>query len=259
MRSQLLAARLALAALVLAIIVAVAAIAGVRGGAFPYETGLRIMAPATALGVAALIAALAWLRAAIASNSGTAKRMGLVALAGSLAFLFPPLSTLYYGVTMPPIHDAATDPDDAPPFVALAKLRKPGMNATAFDPAAKIQYQGKEVTVSYALHAYKNNLLTKPQFKLMPNSTSPVSTLFWRCFETAKQLGWQVVDSSEKDGRIEATVQSLWFGQVSDIVIRVRAAGGIGARPDIRAESRTLATDDGFNIFLLKAFRQKLD
>jgi hypothetical protein len=259
MRSQLLAARLALAALVLALLMAAAAIAGVRGGAFPYDTGMKVMIPATVLGLAALIAALAWLRAAIASNTGTGKRMGLVALLGSLAFLFPPLSTLYYGFTMPPIHDAATDPDDAPQFVALAKLRQPGMNSPVFDPQQKIRYQGEDVTVSYALHAYKNNLLTKPQFKLMPNSASPVSTLFWRCFETAKKLGWQVVDSSEKDGRIEATAQSLWFGQVSDIVIRVRAAGGIGARPDIRAESRTLATDNGFNIFLLKAFRQKLD
>ncbi|HEY0266777.1 MAG TPA: DUF1499 domain-containing protein [Rhizomicrobium sp.] len=259
MRSQLLAARLAFAALVLAVLAAASAVVGVRSGTFPYETGIRIMAPATALGLVALAGALVWLRGAIASNTGTGKRLGLAALLGSLAFLYPPLSTLYYGATMPPLHDAATDPDDPPQFVALAKLRRPEMNSPVFDPQAKIRYQGEEVTVSFALHAYKNNLLTKPQFKLMPGSASPVKTLFWRCFEAAKQLGWTIVDYNEKEGRIEATAQSLWFGQVSDIVIRARAAGGIGARPDIRAESRTLARDNGFNIFLLKAFRQKLE
>ncbi len=258
MRSQLPAARLALAALVLALAVACAAIAGVRGGFFPYDMGIRIMWPATALGLAALIASLAWLRAAAISNTGIGKRMGLAALAGSLAFLYPPLSTFYYGLTMPPIHDAATDPDDPPQFVALAKLRRPGMNALAFDPRQKIRYQGEEVTVSYALHNYKNNLLTKPQFKLMPGSAAPMKTLFWRCFETAKDLGWTIVDYNDNQGRIEATASSFWFGQVSDIVIRTRPSGAIGARPDMRAQSRTLAIDNGFNIFLLKAFRAKL-
>ncbi len=258
MRSQLPAARLALAALVLELVVACAAIAGVRGGFFPYDTGIRIMGPATALGVAALIASLAWLRAAAISNTGIGKRMGLAALLGSLAFLYPPLSTFYYGQTMPPIHDAATDPDDPPQFVALAKLRRPGMNALAFDPQQKIHYQGEDVTVSFALHNYKNNLLTKPQFKLMPGSASPMKTLFWRCFETVKGLGWTIVDYNENEGRIEATATSLWFGQVSDIVIQIRPSGFMGARAVIRSESREGAIDYGRNIGLLRAFRASL-
>jgi hypothetical protein len=51
MRFQLLAARTALAALILAVIGAVIAVAGVRLGFFPYATGMAVMWPATGLGL----------------------------------------------------------------------------------------------------------------------------------------------------------------------------------------------------------------
>ena len=90
--------------------------------------------------------------------------------------------------------------------------------------------------------------------RLMPRVESPMKTMFWRCFEIAKSLGWRIVDHNEAEGRIEATVSSFWFGQVSDIVIRVKARGPIGARADVRAQSREGAIDNGFNIAELKQF-----
>ena len=178
-----------------------------------------------------------------------------MALAGSLAFLYAPLSHFYYGLTMPAIHDAATDPDEPPQFVALAKLRQPGQNGLDFDGQRKIRYQGEEVTVAYALHLYKNGLITHPHTRLLPNSADPVATIFWHCFEVAKDMGWTIVDTDAKAGRIEATAKSFWFGQISDVVIRVRRAGSIGARADARAESRVGGIDHGFNIFLLRDFK----
>jgi Protein of unknown function (DUF1499) len=257
MRSQLVVARAALAVLVLAALAAAAAVAGVRLGGLDYALGLKVMAGATVLGLAALGLALWWLKGAITHNVGTGKRLGLAALIGSLALLWPPLSTAYYGLTMPAIHDAATDPDEPPPFVALAKLRQAGENGLDFDGQRKIRFQGEEVTVSYALHAYKNGLITHPHTRLLPNSADPVATIFWHCFEVAKQMGWTVVDTSPKEGRIEATAKSPWFGQVSDIVIRVRRSGIMGARADARAESRVGTIDNGFNIFLLRDFKAK--
>ena len=94
MRFQLLAARMAFAALILAVLAAAVAISGVRLGAFPYATGLTVMWPATGLGLVALICAGLWLRSAITRNEGTGKRIGMIALAGSLVFLYPPLSTV---------------------------------------------------------------------------------------------------------------------------------------------------------------------
>ncbi len=190
---------------------------------------------------------------------GTGKRLGLVALVGAFAFLYPPLSTLVDGWRYPAIHDASSDPDDPPQFVALARLRAPQMNPLTFDGQQKIHYQGEDVTVSYVLHTWKNGLLTKPHTKLLPNSADPNATVFWRCFEIVKKLGWTIADYSQKDGRIEATSASPWFGQMSDIVIRVRPAGYLAARYDIRAESRTGATDNGFNMKLVRAFKALAD
>src|SRR5256885_1008758 len=78
----------------------------------------------------------------------------------------------------------------------------------------------------------------------------PPSKMFWRCFNAAKRMGWHIVDYNEKEGRIEATSTSFWFGQVSDIVIRVRPAGTLGARFDMRAESETGTRDFGRNLGL---------
>jgi hypothetical protein len=67
------------------------------------------------------------------------------------------------------------------------------------------------------------------------------------------------VDYNEAEGRIEATATSFWFAQVSDIVIRVRSAGTLGARFDMRAESETGARDFGHNLELMKTYRAALN
>ncbi len=259
MRSQLFAARAAFALLLLAVLTAAAAIIGVRMGRLSYAIGMDLMWPATGLGLVALGLALWWLKGAIGQNVGTGKRLGMAAFLGACAFLYPPISTLVDGWRYPAIHDASSDPEDPPQFVALAKLRTPQMNSVAFDGQQKIHYDGEDVTISYALHTWKNGLLTKHHTKLMPNSKDPQGAVFWRCFEIVKKMGWTIEDYSEKDGRIEAVAATPWFGQVSDIVIRVRPSGNLGARYDIRAQSRTGATDNGFNMELVRAFKTKAD
>lgn len=254
MRFQLLAARTALAALILAVLAGAGAVAGVRLGHLPYGTGLAVMWPATGLGLVALALALLWLRSAIGRNDGTAKRIGMVALVGSLIFLYPPLSTVYRGYTELPIHDASTDPDDPPRFVTLAKARQPGMNSPEPDFQRRVHFRGDEGTVAYMLHEFYQTDVSKPMARLMPRNPNPMKTMFWRCFEIAKDLGWKMIDHNEKEGRIEATVASFWFGQVSDIVIRVKPRGPIGARADVRAQSREGVIDNGFNISQLKEF-----
>ena len=257
MRSQLLTARAAFGMLILAALVAGGAIAGVRLGRFGYDLGLNAMWLAAGLGLVALFLALWWLKGAIAHNVGTGKRLGPTALIGALVFLYPPLSNFYYGLTMPAIHDAATDPGEPPQFVALAKLRKANENGLDFDGQRKIRFQGDDVTVAYALHLYKNGLITHPHTRLLPGSSDPVAVIFAHCLDVVRQMGWTIVDQDEKTGRIEATAQSFWFGRTSDIVIRVRRAGSIGARTDARAESREGTIDHGFNIFLLRDFKAK--
>jgi hypothetical protein len=251
MRSQLLAARSAFAALVLAVLTAAVAAAGVRLGELSEKSGTTLMIPATALGAIALAGALLWFRSAFVHNKGDGKRMGLIALLGSLVLLYWPLSHIYYGFAAPAIHDATSDPEDPPQFVALAKIHP--ANSRVFDGQQKIRFRGEDQTVSYVLLTQYREM-TKPHQGIL---TSPQKA-FWRSFEIVKGLGWTIVDASEKDLRIEATDRSLWFGRYHDIVIRVRPAGAMGSRVDVRSESREGDVDHGRNVTRLKAFFRQL-
>jgi hypothetical protein len=253
MRFQLLAAQLALATLVLALLAALLAMGGVRLGLMPFASGFSIMTAATAMGLLALAMALAWLFCALKSNHGAGKRVGLIALLSSLLLLYPPLHTAYLGMTSPAIHDATTNPEDPPQFVALAKLRRPGMNPPAYDGTMQITFQGETNTAAYMLHTYYA-ALTKPYARLLTSKAK----LFWHAFDTAKRVGWHIVDYSEKDGRIEATDTSFWFGQTADIVIRVQTAGALGARLDIRSQSERGSHDFGSNLARLTAYLKAL-
>jgi hypothetical protein len=256
MRMQLFAARLALALLALALLAALAALLGVRLSLMVFSAGFAVMTFAVGVALLALVCALLWLFSAFRHNRGEGKRVGLSALAGSLLLLSPPLHTAYMGLTSPAIHDATTNPEDPPQFVALAKLRKPGMNSAVYDGNEQISFRGETNTANFMLHTYYPEM-THPRGELGPPlNTEPA--LFWHAFETIKKLGWHIVDYSEKEGRIEATDKSFWFGQTADIVIRVVAAGPQGARLDARSENETGARDFGANIVRLQAFLKAL-
>ena len=259
MRFPLLAARLAFAATLIAAATALLAILVVRARAASFATGLQIMGVSVALGLIALVLALIWLVDALRHNRGDGKRAGMTAFLGALILVFVPLHTVYQGIKAPPVHDVTTDPDDPPRFVALAG------NGAHFDAAAMIDYRGEHNSVSYMLHEYYSGL-TKPLMPILPCSPkpgvaclSPASKMFWRCFNRAKDMGWRIVDFNEKEGRIEAVATSFWFAQPSDIVVRVRPAGTMGARFDVRVASEKDAPDFGHNLDLIKAYRVALN
>ncbi len=192
------------------------------------------MIPATVLGLAALAAGLAWLKSAISRNDGTAKRIGLIALLGSLLFLYPVADYLWQGVMGLPVSDVTSAPDDAPQFVALAKLRRPGENPAAFDGARRIRFEGEDVTVAYAFHVWKNGLITHPHTPLLPNARDPQATMFWRSFNAVKGLGWHIMDTDEKQGP--------YRGHRPKPVVRPdRRCGGAGAPGGLSGRARRRA------------------
>jgi uncharacterized protein (DUF1499 family) len=85
----------------------------------------------------------------------------------------------------------------------------------------------------------------------------PPDKLFRHAVKTAYAMGWNVVAVDPKDGRIEATDTSFWFGLTDDIVIRVKPAGQ-GARLDIRSKSRVGVSDYGENADRINAYRKAL-
>jgi uncharacterized protein (DUF1499 family) len=70
-------------------------------------------------------------------------------------------------------------------------------------------------------------------------------------------MGWEIVDARPKDGRIEATDTTFWFGFKDDVVIRITPALD-GSRVDVRSLSRVGRSDVGTNAKRIRAFLEKL-
>ena len=255
MRSQ--SALVSLVCFVLGAAVALAASYGVRFGWWDYATGLKILAPGFVVGLVGTAAGGLWLARALGGNSSVGWKFGVAGLAGSLVLVVVPLNELRLILISPPIHDISTDPEYPPQFVALLPLRAGAQNGPEYDGGKTILVDGKRTTVAAAQKkAYPD---IKPYFALLGAANHhPQTTQFWRAFERAKSEGFDIVAFSEKDGTIEATHTSFWFGLVQDIAIRARAAGRIGARVDIRVKSRTGENDAGTAAALVRSYLQAM-
>jgi hypothetical protein len=253
MPSQTTAALLSLGCFVLGTAVSLGASYGARFGWWDYATGLKILAPGFVLGVGGAAMGGLWLARALAGNTSAGWKLGIAGFAGSLILVFVPLNELRLHLVSPPIHDVSTDPEFPPRFVALLPLRAGAQNGPAYDGAADVTYEGKRTTVAAAQKkAYPD---IKPYLVLLGAANQhKQATLFWRAFERAKDAGFDIVAFDEKQGTIEATHTSFWFGLKQDIAIRVREAGKYGARLDIRVESRTGENDAGAAAQIVRSY-----
>jgi hypothetical protein len=176
----------------------------------------------------------------------------VIGLLGTAIVVGVPLSYARMAWTAPPIHDISTDIEYAPAFKALLPLRKGASNGPEYDgPKLVTLSSGKITTVTALQKKYYGDVVAWVGF------TKPAK-LFWRALNLANRMGWHVVAFDPKLGRIEATDTSFWFGFTDDIVIRVRQAGRIGARLDIRSKSRVGDSDYGRNAARLRSFLKTL-
>jgi len=70
-------------------------------------------------------------------------------------------------------------------------------------------------------------------------------------------MGWQIVDSNQDQGRIEATATTPWFGFKDDVVVRVMPADH-GSRIDVRSVSRVGKSDLGTNARRIQEYLSKI-
>jgi len=244
-------AKLAFAALAIALVIGGAAALGTRVGVWdPYNGLWRIFPWAVLAGALSFILALVWAVLALFLNVGRSARYGAVALIGSIAFLYTPIDGLVMLKTMPPIHDISSDVMNPPQFKALLPLRKSADTPASYEGPLTLTYDGKRTTVSALQKKYYNfirpiAILTK------------VPVLYWRAFFAVKRMGWNLVGFDPEAGTIECTDTSFWFGNTYDIVIRV-VKSGEGARLDIRSKSRLAGPDMGVNAFRIKAYVKEL-
>jgi hypothetical protein len=257
MRTQTILAKGTLVGFAIGAAVALAACLGARFGAFAYDRGLEVLIPGVAIGVVGLVAGLVWLWRALEANDSKGWCFGGAGLIGCALLVGIPADHLWLSYSLPPIHDISTDIGDAPRFETLLAWRKGAPNPPSYDGPNMVTYGGERMTTALAQkYAYPD---IRPMEKLnVHHKTVPLkeyyASWFWRCLNTVNGLGWQVASFDLKSGRIEATDTSLWFGIVSDIVIRVRTAGSIGVRIDVRAKSRMGTADMGRNATLVRDF-----
>ncbi|MEO8410446.1 MAG: DUF1499 domain-containing protein [Propionivibrio sp.] len=193
--------------------------------------------------IVAMSAAVIGLIAAVVAFRITAvgpMRVALASVIVGLAVALPPLSLYLRAQDLPRIHDITTDPDHPPAFVATLPLRQKASNPTNYLPE----------TATAQKSAYPD---IAPKVLKMPPDEA-----FKRAENAAKAMGWQIVEISRPDHRIEATDTSLLFGFKDDIVIRLTPLAD-GTRIDVRSLSRVGGSDFGVNAKRIREFMRRLD
>jgi uncharacterized protein (DUF1499 family) len=232
-------APLALAALALAVVALLLLFLsgpGTRFGMWHFSTGFKMMGWAAHAGVAAAVVAAA----ALVLTRGRWRVVAAIALLLGAAAWFYPWNLRRAAHAYPPIHDITTDTRNPPLFVAIAPLRADAPNPVGYagDSAAILQQQ-----------AYPD---LRPMMMAMP-----VDSAFSLALRTARGMGWELVDQNRRDGRIEATASTPWFGFKDDVVIRVSSASGI-SRVDVRSKSRVGRGDVGANANRIRVYLERL-
>jgi hypothetical protein len=254
MRHQPILAKISFATFLIGLAIALAACLGTRLHEWTIDTGVKVLLPGLAFGAIALFFGTAWIWRALAMNNSLGWRLGGIGLAGSAILVGIPANHVWLDHTLPPIHDISTDIGNAPQFKTLLGWRKGAANPPSYDGPVVITYGGEKMTTALAQKNSYPDIRPLEQLDAKTPQPKYVAKYFWRALNAVNGLGWQVAAFNLKQGRIEATSPTLWFGNVSDIVIRVKPAGQIGVRIDIRAKSRFGVSDAGRNAELIRDF-----
>src|SRR5213083_3074597 len=220
----------------LAVIVAVAGAllllasgAGVRLGLWTYGTGFALLRYAAYIGIAAAVLALV----ALFLPQGRARWIAalLAALGVGAATAYLPYSVQQRARSAPRINDITTDTEKPPQF------KKP------------LPYGGPQVA--------------EQQHKAYPDIQPAVlaagpEAAFARALAAAQAMGWDIVDAQPKEGRIEATATTFWFGFKDDVVVRITPLPA-GSRIDVRSKSRVGRGDAGTNAQRVRAYLKRLN
>ena len=213
---------------------------GYRLGWWPLPVAFGILRWAT---YAAVVAVLAGATAVVLARRAGSRRdfvHALAAIAIGVTAMAGPLTLVWRGKQVPPIHDVSTDTDNPPQFFAVLPLR-----AGAANPAA---YGGPDVAAQQK-KAYPH---LAPLLLAVPPREAAA-----RARAVAYDMGWTVIAADRDEGRIEATATTPFFGFKDDVVIRVAPAPQ-GSRVDVRSVSRIGKSDLGTNARRIESFLERL-
>jgi len=213
---------------------------GTRWGWWYFTTGFMILRWSA---VAGLLAALVSLTGGILAGWEIRRSGVAIVLSGLLVGAIVagiPWSWMRTAQHMPRIHDITTDMENPPRFVSIMPLRKDAPNSP--------EYGGPGIALQQRAGYPDIEPLVLP---------IPVESAFERALHAARDMGWNVVDASANNGRIEGTDRTFWFGFTDDVVVRITPLPGL-SKIDVRSVSRVGLSDIGTNAKRIRAFLSRI-
>jgi uncharacterized protein (DUF1499 family) len=140
------------------------------------------------------------------------------------------------GFQAPMIHDISTDLTQPPMFSITNSLRTAEENS--------LEYEGEAIA--------EQQRAAFPDIQSYYSDLSP-SDAHNRALSTIEALGWSLIVDDQSTGNIEAFQQSVVFGFIDDVVIRIKASEA-GSQIDLRSVSRVGLGDLGANAERIQAF-----
>lgn len=243
MTSSRLPSRLVLPALCIALVAATALALsgfGYRWRMWNVSTAFTIFRAVVFVGGAAAVLAVVGLVMALVRRRWTVALVAVAAVVIGAVTVAVPLGFSRSAAAVPPIHDITTDTENPPAFVALRAARAASPNG--------VEYGGPAVAAQQA-RAYADIVSMR--------LAAPPERVIGLAEAAARQLGWEIVAAEPREGRLEATATTPWFGFKDDVVVRVIPEPG-GTRVDVRSASRVGRSDLGVNARRIRAFRARL-
>jgi uncharacterized protein (DUF1499 family) len=199
-------------------------------------TGLGL---AAAIGAAALLAGIATIVAAVRGRSVPHVAFGVASALLGIAAIAIPIRARADAAAAAPLHDVTTDLQHPPAFKILAS-----------------DYDESPATLQRdaATDALQRRAYPDLEPLMLPVGAADA---FEEVLETMNEFDWPVADASQREGRVEVTIRSPWFGFKDNLVIRLTPAGD-STRVDIRSVSRDGANDMGRNAEHIREFLAEL-
>jgi len=213
---------------------------GARAGWWDFRTGFQILRWAAYGGLGSAVVGAIGIIVALWQRQWRHAMISAGVLVLGVLVVGIPLQMQRTAQSVPAIHDISTDTDHPPEFVALLPIRKGAPNGTAYggpDIAAQ-QHKAYPDIQPLTLHV-------------------PPEKAFIQALKAMDAMGWDVIDASPAEGRIEATDTTFWFGFKDDVVVRIGAQGD-RSRVDVRSVSRVGKSDVGTNAKRIRKYEQKI-
>jgi hypothetical protein len=225
---------------------AVAAV-GTGWGFWAYTSGLKGVAGAFLLGVAALLTGLVQEWRVRKSTTPPLRARRWVGMLVALVYVGWVGTFLLQALTVPAIHDISTDLADPPTFQTLQMRADNLDNVPGADDAKMRGLTPEQRWAMVHQKAYGDIRSVRVN--------EPVASVVAKAERLAKARGWDVAISLPEEGRLEATETSAFFQFKDDVILRVRpSATGAGSIVDMRSVSRVGQSDLGMNAKRVRSF-----